>query len=261
VAAGTPAGTLAQTRSMVHAADENRPALDLLEVAFQTKVRIAFGEQFGVDAAVRGMAGGAAFAQGFVLKNKRPLLGGMALDTVFILRKQSGAAGNKSDSLMRRMTFDATHPSFGHGMMIGQIELAAHVQVALVTDILDRTRRLERVPAAQGLGLWPTGSEAVRRFDIAARILMRTARAVARFATGIKPVFALRDQSRVVGGLEAAADFVVALFAVRGADVFRTGHIREHHGLAAEGAAGNRRQQQNDRAGSERQVPTALAVR
>ena len=90
---------------------------------------------------------------------------------------------------------------------------------------------------------------------------MQTARAVAGFATGIEPVFAPGDEPRVVGGLEAAADFVVTLFAVRGTDIFRTRHLREHHRLVVEGAAGNRRQQQNDRAGGERQVPTAPALR
>ena len=88
---------------MVHPTNQNRPALNLLEMAFQTQVCIAFGEHLGVDAAMRGMAGGAAFTQGFVFKNKGALLRRMALDTVFLLRKQPGAAAGKGDALMRGM--------------------------------------------------------------------------------------------------------------------------------------------------------------
>ena len=193
VATGAPAGALAQARRVIHPADQDgRPAvLDLLEMAFQTQVRVAFGEHFGVDAAVRGMAGGAAFAQRLVLKDKWPLLGRMALDAIFLLRKQLGAAAGKGDALVRRMAHDAGHPAFGHGMVVGQIELAAHVQVTLVADVLDRTRRFERKPPAQCLRLRPAGGETVRRLDVAARILMQTAGAVAGFAAGIESVLAL----------------------------------------------------------------------
>ena len=143
-----PARALAQARSVVHSADQNCARLDLLEMAFKTQVRVAFGEQFGVEAAVRGMAGRAAFAQGLVLENKRPLLGRMALDTVFVLRKQLGAAGDKSDTLMRWMTNGTTHPSFRYGMMIGQIKLAAHVQVTFVAGVFNRAGRFKRIPPA-----------------------------------------------------------------------------------------------------------------
>jgi len=84
---------------------------------------------------------------------------------------------------------------------------------------------------------------------------------VTGLATGVEPVFALGDEPRVIGGPEATVNFLMALFAFRGADVFRARHIREHHCPVADGAAGNRRQQQNDRAGGERQVPAAPAAR
>ena len=88
---------------MQNATNINLSTFNLLEVAFQTQVRVAFSEHLGVDAAVRGMAGGAAFAQGLVLKNKRALLGRMALEAVFLLRKQLGAAAGMGDALVRGM--------------------------------------------------------------------------------------------------------------------------------------------------------------
>jgi hypothetical protein len=185
----------------------------------------------------------------------------MAWEAIFLLRKQLGAAAGMGDTFVGRMALDATHPALGHGMMIGQIELAAHIHVTLITGVLDRARRFEREPSTQRFRLRPSGGEAERRFGFAAGIRMQAAGAVTGFAAGIESVFTLGDKPRVVGGLEAAIKLVVALFAFRGADVFRAGHIREHHRAAAEGAAGNRRQQQNRHAGGERQVPTAPVER
>jgi hypothetical protein len=84
---------------------------------------------------------------------------------------------------------------------------------------------------------------------------------VTGFAAGVEPVFALGDEPGVVGGPEAAVNFLVTLFTFRGADVFRARHIREHHRPMADGAAGNRRQHQNGRAGGERQISTMPALR
>ncbi len=72
VAAGTPARSLAQPRSVVHPADQNRPVLHLLEMAFQTQVRVAFGEQFVIDAPVRRMAGDAALRNASCSKTNGP---------------------------------------------------------------------------------------------------------------------------------------------------------------------------------------------
>lgn len=90
---------------------------------------------------------------------------------------------------------------------------------------------------------------------------MQTARAVAGFATGIQPVLALGDEPRVVGSLEGAADFIVTLFTVSGADILRARHLREHHRLMTECAAGGSGQQQNQSAGGERQISTAPGAR
>jgi hypothetical protein len=146
-------------------------------------------------------------------------------------------------------------------MVVGEIELAPHVQVALVTGFLNRPRRFEREPPAQPLRLRSPGGKTVRRFGFATGIRVQTTGAVTGLATGVEPVFALGDEPRVIGGPEATVNFLMALFAFRGADVFRARHIREHHCPVADGAAGNRRQHQNGRAGGERQISTMPALR
>src|ERR1035438_8561369 len=190
------------------------------------------------------MAGGAALAQRLLLEHERPALHLVALRAIFLLRKQLRAAAGVGDALVRRMALDASHPAFGHGMVARKIELAAHVRVALVTGGFNRARRFEREPAAQDFPLRPSGGETERRFDITARILVQAARAVAGFTAGDESVFAEGEEPRMVGSLEAAADFVVTLFTIRGADVFCARHIRERHGLMADGAAGNHNEQQ-----------------
>jgi len=53
---------------MVLSADEKLAPADLLEVAFQTQVGVAFRQQLGIDRAVRGVTGRAALVQGLVLE-------------------------------------------------------------------------------------------------------------------------------------------------------------------------------------------------
>ena len=87
VAAGGPAGALRQALRVVGTADEKLPGTGLLdEVTFQTQIRVPLGQQLGIDRAVRVVAGGAAFAQGFVFEHERTLLGRMAAQAHFIFR-------------------------------------------------------------------------------------------------------------------------------------------------------------------------------
>ena len=166
-----PTGALVDKRGVIFATDQDAAAgLGLLEVTFQTQVGIPFREQLGVDAAMRRMASGAAFAGRLMLKDERPLLRLMALQTVIVLGKQMRAAGDKRGALMRRMALDASQITFGHGMVIGQIKLAAHVQVAFVTNRLNGPRRRQRQPRARSRRLGTTGRKAVRRLGLAAGI-------------------------------------------------------------------------------------------
>ena len=171
VAACRPATALLQSGGVVGAANQNRAARHLLEMAFETKVGIPHGQQLGVDAAMRRVTGGAAFAQRLVFKHIRSALGGMALQTVFILRTQHRAAAGESNSLVRRMTNNARHAAFGHGMMTGQFKLAAHIHVTGVTNrFLRPRRRFTGRWTTQTGGLRTSGHEAERRLNLTTRI-------------------------------------------------------------------------------------------
>jgi hypothetical protein len=63
------------------------PAADLLflEVALQTQRGIALVEHSGIDRAVRRMATQTTFSEGFVFEHEWTALGGMALETSFVL--------------------------------------------------------------------------------------------------------------------------------------------------------------------------------
>ena len=134
VAARAPAGALAQARGVIHRTDINRAVLDLLEMALETQRRIAFRQHLDVHAAVRNMAGGATFAHRFVLEHVNALLRRVTLRAVFLLRQELRAAAGVGDALVRRMTLHAGHPAFGHGMMTGQAELAAHIRMTLKAE-------------------------------------------------------------------------------------------------------------------------------
>ena len=83
VTTGGPAGALAHLTAVRKTTDQDRAVLDLLKMALQAKVRVAFGEELGVHAAVGVMAGDAAFARCFVFKDVRATLRGMALEAIF----------------------------------------------------------------------------------------------------------------------------------------------------------------------------------
>jgi hypothetical protein len=214
-----------------------------LEMTFQAQVGIAFRQHLGIDAAVGAVTGSAAFPDGFVLKNEDPLLRFMAMGAVFLLRKQLRAAACMGDSLVRRMTLDTGHPTFRHRMMVRQIELTPDIQMALITDRLHRPGILQRQTRPLPHRLGSSRGKTIGRFDVAARIGMQTTRPVTGFATGAQGIFPLGNQPGVIRSFEAAADFLVTLFAFARPDVFRARHIRQRHGSPADAAARNHGQQ------------------
>ena len=125
-------------------ANQNAAALHLLEMAFETEIRIARGEHLGIDRSVNSVTNGAAFPRCFVFEHVRPALGGMAAKATFVFGKQCGAAAHVNRAFVGRMAVGTGHPSLGHRMMAGQIELAADVAVALVADGFRRAGRLDR---------------------------------------------------------------------------------------------------------------------
>jgi hypothetical protein len=138
VAAGGPTCAALDVRGVRLFTDEkiasrNARALDL-QVAFEAKVVVAFDEELAIDRAVRPMANGAAFAQGFVFENKRPALLAMTIRASFVQARHRQAAGGLHDVVaMWLMAVHAVHVAFDDGMMLRQIKFGVDVDVALKT--------------------------------------------------------------------------------------------------------------------------------
>lgn len=83
VAAGTPTAAEPEFIRVIFAPNDDLSRADeralRLSVALEAKIIVAFGEQLGIDRAVRVVADRAAFTQGFVLEDERFALLAMAL--------------------------------------------------------------------------------------------------------------------------------------------------------------------------------------
>ena len=102
MASGRPASALLQALGVILSTDEDGSTRTLLlKVAFEAQVGIAHGQHLGIDAAMGGMADGATFLHRLVFKHVRPALGWMALQAVFLLGEQGGAAAGARASLVR----------------------------------------------------------------------------------------------------------------------------------------------------------------
>src|ERR1035437_7894510 len=144
---------------------------------------------------------------------------GVAAEAIVILGKQRGAAANIDGTFVRRVAGGAGKPPFRHGMMAGQFELAAHIEMALEADRFLRAGRLGHRPRAEAAGLGAAGGETVGRLGFAARFRGPAAWAVAGFAARGKPVRPRGFQAGVVSRGEITVELVVALLALLGADV------------------------------------------
>src|SRR5687768_12752946 len=93
MAARGPAGALAEERGVITAADDDNSRGCLgLEVTLQTEVGVALHQHLIVRRAVRIVAGGADFADGFVFENERAALRGVAFHAGVALAGDGGAA-------------------------------------------------------------------------------------------------------------------------------------------------------------------------
>lgn len=136
VAAATPAGAPRQERAVIASSNKQLPGGELLlKVALEAKILIPLGEHLVVHASVRTVASGAAFPHCFVLEHERPSLRDMALGAGICLRSERKAAALDRVSFVRIVTIPARDLPFQHRMMVGQIEAAFHIQVALETDV------------------------------------------------------------------------------------------------------------------------------
>jgi len=246
VAARCPARAYLQPRRVVGTPNEKLAVADLLEVAFQTQVRIPNAQQFGINRSMDIVADGAALPQGVMLEGVGPALVLVATEAVVIRGKQGGAATNVDVAFMRGMAGRAAQSPLRNRMMAGQVELAAHISMALEAHRLLGAWRVNLQPRPIAGVLWAAGRETKRRLRFAARFRVQAARAMAGFAPGVDRVHPRGDEPRVVRRREIAVELVVTLLALLGANVLGTRHLRKHHhGTMVDGLARHGRQHQN----------------
>jgi len=140
-----PAGALRQARRMIAVANENLAVAGLLlEMAFETQRGVALGEHALVHRAMRRMATDAAFADRLVFEDERAALGGVTLETGFVVAQQHGApafhalrhiGATAFDGVaaMRIVAIGAAHFAFEDRMMMRQLESSPDFGVALET--------------------------------------------------------------------------------------------------------------------------------
>jgi hypothetical protein len=132
---------------MVHVPDKNLSRLSLLlEMAFQTKGRVARVQHPLIDRAMGRMTDHATLTQRFVLIEKRPALDRMTFETSLILTHESEAAAPQpllhicSPALYRHadvwvMAIGAAHLSLEHRVTMRELKLCSHFQVTLETGL------------------------------------------------------------------------------------------------------------------------------
>ena len=208
---GAPAVAAIDEGRVVTTADQELAGCRLLlEVALQTEILVAHAQHFRVHRAVRDMARDAAFSQRFVLEDIRPALLRMAPEAGLVQPRELRAAFGPRAALVRVVTVAAAHLAGEYGMTVRQGELATQVGMALETGI----RRFARIDDRAGT---------------AARLYVKAARPVTRFAADAFGVVARRHDPRVRGAMEFARDVVVAFLAGLGAHEGRAGDLRRSH--------------------------------
>ena len=79
-----PARALLNARRVVRTTDQDASTPDLLEMAFETEIRVASGEHLGIDAPMSVVTRRATFFHCFVLEYIRTPLGRMALKAIVL---------------------------------------------------------------------------------------------------------------------------------------------------------------------------------
>jgi hypothetical protein len=132
VAASRPTRSLLQETRVVDVSNENVPGYFLLlEMAFDTKRRVAFIQQALVDGAMRRMANGAPLPHRLMLVDKRAALLSVTLEAGLVFAQERKAAAFEflldicrrafdRDPFVRLMTIRAAHFAFEHRMVMWQ---------------------------------------------------------------------------------------------------------------------------------------------
>jgi hypothetical protein len=220
VAACRPTGTATQERSVIATADEDLAWGRLvLEVALEAEGGVAFSEKLFVHGTMGLVTNEAAFAGGFVFVDERAALDGVTLEAGFIFTHERSSSGDNGVALVRIVAITAGHFAVEHRMSMGEVELAAFIQVAIETDFGGFVRVNDRVTSAAGLVVEAGGP-------------------VAGFTTHVDRVWATDLQFGVRGGGKIAGDVLVALRTRVGADEFRAWNFRWRNHRARDRRAG-----------------------
>ena len=130
VAARRPAGALLQAQGVIRSADEDGSARSLLlEVAFEAEVRVAHGQQLGIDGAVRRVAGRCSLRASPRARRRtaRAGPGGSQEQSLILAESSEVPPPCKMDPLCGEwQSVQLILPS-GTGWWLGRLKLAAHV--------------------------------------------------------------------------------------------------------------------------------------
>lgn len=174
MAAGCPASAAGKRTAMVTTTNEDNARSGLfLKVAFQAERGIALHEHLAVDRAMHLVAGGAAFAHRLVLENKWPTLRCVTLPAGFSLNRGGKWPAVSGVPFVRIMAIVARYFPFEHRMMVRQVELPAFVEMTLKAN----------------LGILARVDDRIKR---ATALVVQTAGAMTRFATGVVKVWTFR---------------------------------------------------------------------
>jgi hypothetical protein len=155
MASSGPTTAFARQTRMVNLANEEqvRRVRLHLRMTLQTKIIIRLHQKLAVDRAVRGVADGATFAHCFMLEHERARLLAMTSSAGLIEACHGQPAGRLHDiAPMRVMALHTVHAAFDDGMVLREIELSVHFEVAVeanrrilagIDDGLAPSRRLE----------------------------------------------------------------------------------------------------------------------
>ena len=198
MATSRPASPPPRQAAMIELAeDEDVARIRLhLGVATQTKIIVRLEEQLAVNRSVRTMADRATLAHGFVLENKCARLFPMTFCAGLIQSRHRQSSGWFHDiASMWIMALHAAHPAFHEGMVLRQVELCMHLQMAIETNC--------RLLAGIHDELSPAG-----------RLHMFTRGSMARFTAGKpRPLKIVLVKARVGAAGKKASDISVAIHA------------------------------------------------
>ena len=153
VATCRPAGAAGDKARVILPADEKSSCRLLLEVALEAERMVPLHQHLLIHRSMHRVAGGASLAHGFVLEDKRPALRRVTPPACFRFRPVRERATVCGIAAVRIVAITATHLALHHRMVMGQVKLAALVEMALKTSF-GRFFRIENgVTGAARLGM------------------------------------------------------------------------------------------------------------